>query len=75
MVIDDSSELYEWSQEDKDAFYNALDDVDVLLHSNGIPQAEIDDLFSNFMEQKRSERVPPEKVLDRLTNAAQKRSA
>ena len=74
MVLDDSSELYEWSQEDKDAFYNTLDDIDTILLDAGVPRDAIDELFSGYFEQKRSGRVPPEKVIDRLTNAAQKRA-
>lgn len=68
-------ELYEWSEDDTQAFYTALDTLDDLLHSSGIPQNEIDDIFSIYFQQRRSGEVPPEKVLDRLINAGQKRLA
>ena len=69
----DDQELYEWSQDDLQAFYTALDCMDEMLTKAGIPDAEIADVIASYQEQKRSQLVAPDKVLDRIHNAVERR--
>ena len=63
------TQTFDWSQEEKQAFYTALDYMDTVLVQAGL-DSEI--YIAHYMEQKRSGLEEPYKVLNRMASASQR---
>lgn len=67
-------ETHEWTEDNKLAFYTALDHLDEVMCRSGKTQEEIDQTASFYFEQKRSGLVEPSRVIERMALAASRRA-
>lgn len=65
-------EPVEWSKEDLQSFYTALDCLDEAIRRTGATESESADILAVYFEQKRARIVPSDKVLDRMANAMER---
>jgi len=69
----DETEFIVWTPEDVTAFFTACDHLDKVIRENGGGDEEVDAVLSLYFFQRREQKIEPEKVLDRMALAAERR--